>query len=56
LTQRGAGLIVIEATAVQDIDRISPSDLGLWNDEQIEYFKPMVDFMHYYGTFLYFYG
>jgi len=50
IAQRGAGLIVIEATAVQDIGRITPSDLGLWNDEQIQYFKPMVDFMHYYGA------
>jgi len=50
LAQRGAGLIVIEATAVQDIGRISPSDLGLWNDEQTKYFKPMVDFMHYNGA------
>eukprot|EP00833_Pecoramyces_ruminatium_P016895 jgi/Orpsp1_1/1190927/evm.model.d7180000082214.1 len=50
LAQRGAGLIIIEATAVQDIGRISPNDLGLWNDEQVEYFKPMVDFMHYNGA------
>lgn len=50
LAQRGAGLIIIEATAVQDIGRIAPSDLGLWNDEQVEYFKPMVDFMHYNGA------
>ncbi|ORX63243.1 putative oxidoreductase [Anaeromyces robustus] len=50
LAQRGVGLIVIEATAVQDIGRITPYDLGLWNDEQTEYFKPMVNFMHYHGA------
>jgi len=50
LAQRGVGLIVIEATAVQDIGRITPNDLGLWSDDQVEYFKPMVDYMHYYGA------
>jgi 2,4-dienoyl-CoA reductase-like NADH-dependent reductase (Old Yellow Enzyme family) len=29
----GAGLLIIEATAVEDIGRITPQDLGLWNDE-----------------------
>ncbi|GGP24969.1 NADH:flavin oxidoreductase/NADH oxidase [Silvimonas amylolytica] len=32
----GAGLIIQEATAVLPEGRISPEDLGLWNDEQIE--------------------
>jgi 2,4-dienoyl-CoA reductase-like NADH-dependent reductase (Old Yellow Enzyme family) len=32
----GAGLIIQEATAVSPEGRISPSDLGLWKDEQIE--------------------
>jgi 2,4-dienoyl-CoA reductase-like NADH-dependent reductase (Old Yellow Enzyme family) len=32
----GAGLIIAEATAVEDIGRISPYDLGLWKDEQVE--------------------
>ena len=30
----GAGLIIIEATAVTPQGRISPQDLGIWNDEQ----------------------
>ncbi|WP_122899086.1 NADH:flavin oxidoreductase/NADH oxidase [Acinetobacter sp. B51(2017)] len=30
----GAGLCIVEATAVQDIGRISYADLGLWNDIQ----------------------
>jgi 2,4-dienoyl-CoA reductase-like NADH-dependent reductase (Old Yellow Enzyme family) len=29
----GAGLLIIEATAVEPEGRISPDDLGLWNDE-----------------------
>lgn len=32
----GAGLVIIEATAVEARGRISPQDLGLWQDEQIE--------------------
>ena len=32
----GAGLIIFEATAVAPEGRISPADLGLWNDAQIE--------------------
>jgi len=32
----GAGLMIIEATAVVPEGRISPGDLGLWNEQQIE--------------------
>jgi 2,4-dienoyl-CoA reductase-like NADH-dependent reductase (Old Yellow Enzyme family) len=32
----GAGAVIAEATAVTPEGRISPEDLGLWNDEQIE--------------------
>lgn len=32
----GAALMIIEATAVAPEGRISPGDLGLWNDAQIE--------------------
>jgi 2,4-dienoyl-CoA reductase-like NADH-dependent reductase (Old Yellow Enzyme family) len=32
----GVGLIITEATAVEARGRISPNDLGLWNDTQIE--------------------
>ena len=32
----GAGLMIVEATAVTAEGRISPGDLGLWNDGQIE--------------------
>jgi 2,4-dienoyl-CoA reductase-like NADH-dependent reductase (Old Yellow Enzyme family) len=30
----GAGLVILEGTAVEDIGRISPNDLGLYNDAQ----------------------
>ncbi|HEY0947361.1 MAG TPA: NADH:flavin oxidoreductase/NADH oxidase [Opitutaceae bacterium] len=32
----GAGLIIAEATAVEARGRISPGDLGLWSDAQVE--------------------
>jgi 2,4-dienoyl-CoA reductase-like NADH-dependent reductase (Old Yellow Enzyme family) len=32
----GAGLVIIEATAIEPRGRISPADLGLWADEQVE--------------------
>jgi len=50
LALRGAGLIIVEATAVQEVGRISPCDLGLWNDEQIEPLKKIVEFIHFQGN------
>ncbi|NMH68721.1 NADPH dehydrogenase NamA [Bacillus sp. RO3] len=38
----GVGLIIQEATAVTPQGRISPQDLGIWNDEQIEGLKELV--------------
>lgn len=38
----GAGLCIVEATAVQAQGRISDSDLGLWNDEQAEKIKAVL--------------
>jgi len=32
----GAGLVIVEATAVEDRGRITPSDLGIWTDQHIE--------------------
>src|SRR5918994_1687244 len=32
----GAGLVVTEATAVSPEGRISPNDLGIWNDAHID--------------------
>ncbi|MDQ0269353.1 NADPH dehydrogenase NamA [Cytobacillus purgationiresistens] len=37
------GLIIIEATSVTPQGRISPRDLGIWNDEQIEGLKDLTD-------------
>jgi 2,4-dienoyl-CoA reductase-like NADH-dependent reductase (Old Yellow Enzyme family) len=41
----GAGLVMAEATAVSPEGRISPSDLGLWNDEQAREFMPITKFI-----------
>lgn len=48
--QGGVGLIIVEATAVVPEGRISPSDLGLWKDEQIVGLERMVKFFHSMGT------
>ncbi|MFJ3670643.1 NADH:flavin oxidoreductase/NADH oxidase [Streptomyces sp. NPDC090106] len=35
----GTGLVIVEATAVSPEGRISPYDLGIWNDTQVEAFR-----------------
>lgn len=39
----GAGLTIIEATAVQPEGRISDADVGLWNDQQRDQIKAVLD-------------
>jgi NADH:flavin oxidoreductases, Old Yellow Enzyme family len=46
----GAGLIFTEATAVSPEGRISPGDLGLWNDEHIHGLRRIVNFIHLQGA------
>ncbi|MEU8589211.1 NADH:flavin oxidoreductase/NADH oxidase [Streptomyces sp. NPDC048664] len=46
----GAGLIVTEATAVSPAGRISPYDLGLWNDAQTAAFRRITAFLRTQGT------
>ena len=46
----GAGLIVVEATAVAPEGRISPWDTGIWDDEQADGWAYIVDFMHGQGA------
>lgn len=36
LAQGGSGLVILEATAVLPEGRISPEDLGLWSEDQVE--------------------
>ena len=42
MARGGAGLVVMEATAVSPEGRITPGCLGLWNDAQRDALKPMV--------------
>lgn len=46
----GAGLIFVEATGVVPEGRISIGCPGIWNDEQADAFRPIVDFAHSMGT------
>ncbi|MFJ9587517.1 NADH:flavin oxidoreductase/NADH oxidase [Streptomyces acidicola] len=46
----GTGLILVEATAVRPEGRISPYDLGIWNDTQVEAFRRLTRFMKAQGT------
>ena len=41
----GAGLVISEATAVNPEGRISPWDLGIWEDEHIESFSRITNFI-----------
>lgn len=46
----GAGLVIAEATAVEARGRISANDVGLWNDAQVEAWKPIVAFIESQGA------
>lgn len=43
------GLIMIEATAVQENGRISAQDLGIWNDEHVAGLRRLTDMVHAQG-------
>ncbi|KAL4783617.1 hypothetical protein BJX76DRAFT_245297 [Aspergillus varians] len=46
IIQRGPGLSITEATAVQRIGRITPQDLGLYEDAQIAPLRRITEFAH----------
>ncbi len=46
----GAGLIIVEATAVSPEGRITPADIGLWKDEHIPKLREIVSFIHDQGA------
>lgn len=46
----GAGLVVMEATAVSPEGRISPSDAGIWSDAHAEAYKPITEFIKSQGA------
>lgn len=47
----GAGLVIIEATAVTPEGRISPEDLGIWSDEHVEPLRRITRFIEAQGAF-----
>src|SRR5271155_1951960 len=46
----GAGLVIVEATAVSAEGRISPDDSGIWSDEHARAFERIVRFIHANGA------
>lgn len=46
IAQRGPGMMMVEATAVQPEGRITPQDVGLWKDSQIAPMKRVIEFAH----------
>ncbi|WYZ43346.1 hypothetical protein EsH8_VI_001045 [Colletotrichum jinshuiense] len=46
IVQRGPGISCVEATAVVPQGRITPEDVGLWKDSQIEPLRKVVEFAH----------
>ena len=48
----GAGLIIVEATAVTPEGRITAADLGIWKDEHIPKLKQIADFAHSQGAYI----
>lgn len=46
----GAGLIIVEATAVWPEGRITPGDMGLWSDDHIPGLRRITDFISNQGS------
>jgi 2,4-dienoyl-CoA reductase-like NADH-dependent reductase (Old Yellow Enzyme family) len=46
----GFGLVFVEATGVEQVGLINEFDLGIWNDAQVESFRPLIAFMKGEGT------
>src|SRR3990167_5597495 len=41
----GAGLVMVEATAIESCGRISPHDIGIWDDRHIEPLSRIAQFV-----------
>src|SRR5215469_11372527 len=46
----GAGLVIMEATAVEARGRISPQDQGIWKDQHIPMLERIADFVRGQGA------
>ncbi len=45
-----AGLVMAEATGINPVARISPHDVGIWNDNQVAAWKRITNFIHSQGV------
>lgn len=50
LARGGAGLIIVEATAITKRSRLADTELGIWEDGQIEGLKKITDVIHENGS------
>src|SRR5215210_4430730 len=50
LARGGAGLVMMEATAVEARGRISPQDAGIWDDRQGDAYAPIARFIKEHGA------
>ncbi|WP_257181713.1 NADH:flavin oxidoreductase/NADH oxidase [Corynebacterium cystitidis] len=50
LAAGGFGLIIAESTGIVPEGRISPECTGIWNDEQVDAWRKIVDFVHTQGA------
>ena len=48
--KHGCGLVCVEATAVSPEGRLAPSQIGLWNDDQIDGHRKIAAACHQYGA------
>lgn len=46
----GAGLVIMEATAVEPVGRITPQDHGLWSDDHLTFLRRIPAFIHGQGA------
>ncbi|GLZ37692.1 NADH:flavin oxidoreductase/NADH oxidase [Actinokineospora sp. NBRC 105648] len=46
----GAGLVLVEATAIEAIGRISPDDTGIWSAAHVEAWRPITEFIKAQGS------
>jgi 2,4-dienoyl-CoA reductase-like NADH-dependent reductase (Old Yellow Enzyme family) len=46
----GAGLVMVEASAITPQGRISPDDIGIWSNEQAQAFAPIAQFIRAQGA------
>jgi 2,4-dienoyl-CoA reductase-like NADH-dependent reductase (Old Yellow Enzyme family) len=46
----GFGLVFVEATGVEEVGLINEHDLGIWNEAQVDSFRPLIAFMKRQGA------